>query len=67
MSKKSLYKTISWRITSIIVGFTITYLYLGSIKAATTLAVLHNVVATVLYYYHELLYKVIRRKKWLDI
>lgn len=67
VSRKSLYKTISWRLLSIIVGFSITYLYLGSIEIATTLTVLHNVVATILYYNHEMFWKMVRRKGWLKI
>jgi uncharacterized membrane protein len=62
LNRKSLYKTISWRIVSIILSFTLSYVLMGSIEAATTFTVIYNVIATVLYYLHEMFYKWLRRK-----
>ena len=65
-SKKSLYKTISWRIVSIILAFTISYVIMGSASQASMFTVVHSVVATLLYYWHEVAWKVARRRGWVS-
>jgi uncharacterized membrane protein len=51
--KRSLIKTITWRIVAIISSFVITYLFLGDILQSVSLTILLNVTAVILYYFHE--------------
>lgn len=60
--KKSIYKTISWRIISIVLSFVLSLIFMGSVEQATKYTVVYNVIATVLYYFHELGYKWLRPK-----
>lgn len=62
INKKAIYKTISWRIISILVSFGLSYYYLGSTEEATHYTVVYNGIGAVLYYLHELLYKKLRQK-----
>lgn len=62
ISKKALYKTITWRLVSIAVSFILSYQFLGSVEEATTYTVVYNVIGSVLYYLHELAYKKLREK-----
>lgn len=62
VSKKSLYKTISWRLISLIMSFTLSYYILGSLKTATTFTIVYNILGSILYYLHEMLYKWLRKK-----
>jgi uncharacterized membrane protein len=62
LSKKTLYKTISWRITSIVLSLSLSYLIMRSFKQALGYTAIYSVLSSVLYYYHELLYKWLRLK-----
>lgn len=62
ISKKALYKTISWRIVSVITSFTLSYHFLGSMEQATAYTIVYNLIGSVLYYFHELAYKKLREK-----
>lgn len=62
VSKKSLYKTITWRILSLIMSFGLSYMLMGSLKTATTFTIVYNILASILYYFHEMFYKWLRRK-----
>ena len=62
LSRKALYKTISWRIVSIIVSFILSYYFLGSIDGATHYTLVYNGISVILYYFHELIYKWLRLK-----
>ena len=46
-------KVIVWRIISLIVGFTITLLYLGEINSAISLTIILSVVMTCVHYVFE--------------
>lgn len=50
---KTIKKTLSYKLISNAIGITITYLYLGSLEAATTLTLIHLVVSTGVFYLHE--------------
>jgi len=62
ISKKTLYKTVTWRLVSIAVSFVLSLYFLGSVEQATTYTVVYNVIGSVLYYFHELAYKKLREK-----
>lgn len=62
VNKKSLYKAITWRLISIVLSFIVGYIYLGSVKEAGELTVIYSIISTVLYYFHELFYKWLRKK-----
>lgn len=62
ISKKTLYKTITWRIISILVSFCLSYYYLDSTEKATKYTIVYNFVGAILYYFHELFYKKLRQK-----
>lgn len=67
ISKKSLYKAISWRAISILLSFTLGFFFIGEIVKTISFTIIYSIISTTLYYFHELFYKVARRKKWLDI
>ena len=51
--KKSLIKTISWRIVAIIVSFIVTYLFTKSSSMSFEIVIIANIVSMVFYYFHE--------------
>jgi len=55
-SKRSLAKTLSWRITGSASTFTITYLVTGSAGISTGVAVIQMIANTFLYWFHERLW-----------
>jgi uncharacterized membrane protein len=67
LSKKSLYKAISWRVISILLSFTLGYFFIGEVIKTIGFTVVYSIISTGLYYLHEMWYKVARRKGWLDI
>lgn len=62
LSRKSLYKTITWRLISIVLSFTTSYVFLGSLDLATKYTIVYSIVSSILYYWHEMLYKWLRRQ-----
>jgi uncharacterized membrane protein len=52
-NKRSLTKTITWRFTGSGATFVISYLILGNITAAGSIALIQLVANTLLYYAHE--------------
>ena len=52
-TRRSLVKTISWRITGSSATFLIAYLISGNISIAGTIAVIQLTANTILYYIHE--------------
>jgi len=52
-NKRSLTKTITWRLTGSSATFVISYLILGNITAAGSIALIQLVANTLLYYAHE--------------
>jgi len=56
-SKKiSLYKSITWRIIAITIGLVITYMFTGNIEISLNIAILSNIIAIFVFYYHERLW-----------
>ena len=53
LPKRSLIKTVSWRLTGTGATFLISYLVLGNFAMASTIAVVQLIANTVLYYVHE--------------
>lgn len=51
--KRSLAKSITWRIIAVISTFLIGYFMTGSLSFATSLAIISNLINFVLYYIHE--------------
>lgn len=62
MNKKTLYKTVSWRILSLISAFSLSLLFFPTVKEATNFTVISQIMSTVLYYFHELFYKWLRKQ-----
>ena len=52
-SRRSLVKTISWRLTGSTATFLISYLISGSVTVAGTIAIAQMTANTILYYIHE--------------
>jgi len=52
-NKRSIAKTVSWRIAGSISTFSISYLISGSFNIAGSIAVVQMVINTILYYFHE--------------
>lgn len=65
-SKKSLYKTLSWRAVSIILSFVVSYAIMGSVGQASVFTVVYSLIATLFYYWHEVAWKIARRKGWVN-
>ena len=51
--KRSITKTITWRIIALSSTFIITYLFLGNFQQSLVITILLNFTAIVLYYIHE--------------
>ncbi len=54
--KKSLLKTITWRISASAATILIVYILSGEMKIAGSVAVLEVIVKTLLYYFHEIVW-----------
>lgn len=52
-TKRSLAKTISWRLTGSTATFIISYIILGDITSSSAIAVMQLTVNTLLYFVHE--------------
>jgi len=52
-TKRSLAKTISWRITGSLATFLISYMVLGSFTVSGTIALIQLTFNTILYFIHE--------------
>lgn len=52
-NKRSIAKTISWRLTGSFSTFMISYLILGSFTIASSIAIIQIIANTLLYYLHE--------------
>ena len=53
IKNKNLKKTISWRIISLIISFSIGYLLTGSLELGGLIAILDTVIKMGIFYYHE--------------
>jgi len=62
-NKRSLAKTISWRVVATTTTFVISWLITGSPAAATGIASLEVVSKIILYYYHERAWNKIKWQK----
>lgn len=51
--KRSLAKSITWRLLAIIITFVVSYAMTQSFSLATSLAIVSNSINFVLYYFHE--------------
>lgn len=51
--KKSLIKTISWRVIAIVISFIITYLFTKSSSMSFEIVIIANTVSMFGYYFHE--------------
>jgi uncharacterized membrane protein len=58
--RRSIVKTISWRITGSGATFAISYAVLGDVTVSSTIAVIQLTVNTVLYFVHERIWNNIR-------
>ena len=58
--RRSLVKTISWRITGSGATFAISYAVLGDVTVSSTIAVIQLTVNTMLYFVHERVWNKIR-------
>lgn len=52
-NRRSIAKTISWRLTGSFSTFMISYLILGSFSIASSIAIIQIIANTILYYLHE--------------
>ena len=58
--KRSITKTLTWRIIALLSTFIITYLFLGNFKQSLVVTILLNVTAIALYYIHERVWNLIK-------
>lgn len=52
-TKRSIVKTISWRLTGSSATFGIVYLIIGDLSSSSTIALIQVIANTLLYYIHE--------------
>lgn len=62
LRKKTLYKSISWRVISIIQSMAMSYWFLESFTEAGKFTLVSAVIGTFLYYLHEEFYRHLRKK-----
>ena len=60
LHRRSLVKTVSWRLTGTGATFAISYLVLGNSAVAGTIAVIQLIANTVLYFVHERIWNTIK-------
>ena len=65
-ASRSIYKTISWRVTATLTTAILVLLITGSLAAAFSIGVIEFFVKMVLYYFHERIWNKIQwgKKKW---
>ncbi|MFH1515588.1 MAG: DUF2061 domain-containing protein [bacterium] len=51
--KKSLVKTITWRIIAFVISLAIVYIYTGELNSAFNISVIGIVATSIAYYFHE--------------
>ena len=51
--KRSLYKTLSWRVVATILLFIVSYFVTGQVEVASTIVGIEVIIKTVFYYVHE--------------
>ncbi len=54
--RRSIYKTISYRVIIIILDFTTLYLFTGKLKVALGFTIISNLYTTIAYFFHERLW-----------
>ena len=54
--RRSLFKSLTWRVFATILMTFITYLFIGSLATAGTLTVIYQLIQTFMYYFHERLW-----------
>ena len=59
-NKRSIVKTITWRVTGSTATFLIAYLIIGNIAAAGIIGITQMVFNTILYYMHERIWNLIK-------
>lgn len=57
VNKKYLYKSLTWRIISIITSFSLSYIMMDGWQEAMRYTIAYSIISTILYYFHELYYK----------
>ncbi len=60
--QKSLLKSVSYRVISILLTFAISYLITGSLTAASAIVSIDSVFKVIVYYYHERIWSSIYKK-----
>ena len=58
--RRSIYKTISYRVIIIILDFTTLYLFTGKLKVALGFTIISNLYTTIAYFFHERLWDKIK-------
>jgi uncharacterized membrane protein len=61
--RKTVIKTITWRVISILLGFSMSLIFGFSSKDATVFTLVFNFTAMICYYMHELVYRLIKYKR----
>ena len=64
--KRSLTKSISWRIICIVVSILIAYILTNELDLAATIGTVYNAITMILYYFHERIWNKIKWGAKLD-
>lgn len=62
-SKKSIYKTITWRIMASLTTVILVYIFSGELKVAGSVVILEALIKSIIYYVHEKLWEENQAKK----
>lgn len=66
-SLRSIVKTVSWRLTGSGATFLISYIILGSFDVAGTIAIFQLTLNTILYYFHERIWNIIKWGRAIEV
>jgi len=59
--RRSIVKTVSYRVAILVLDFTVIYLFTGQIKVAVSFMIVSNIYTTVGYFFHE---RILDKIKW---
>lgn len=54
--RKSIMKTISWRVIAMIISYLVAYYFTNSVLVSFELVLVSNILSMIVYYYHERLW-----------
>ena len=63
LTRKTIYKAITWRIISVALSFALSMVYFGDFKASLWYTLAYGLASTLLYVLHEIAYKWLKKRR----